>query len=146
MPNKTGERIVVGVDGSAISRRAIQWATSHAQQDDTIEVVHTWTRPVPVAEAGTSIDPMLLADSAAAVLEAEVDFARQDCDGGIPITGRTIEGHAGSALIKAAQDADLIVVGSRGRGGFTGLLLGSTSTYLAHHVECPLVIVRSPKH
>jgi nucleotide-binding universal stress UspA family protein len=51
-------------------------------------------------------------------------------------------GHPAEVLLEAAKDADLLVVGSRGRGGFSGMLLGSVSTQLAHHASCPILIVR----
>ena len=137
-----GEKIVVGIDGSTGAHAAIDWALSHAQANDQIEIIHTWTDPAMPAEIGMAFDPQIFADSAAAVLDAEMELIRER-NSDIQIEGRCIRGHPGSALIEAAKDADLLVVGTRGHGGFVGLLLGSTSTYLAHHATCPLLIVPS---
>lgn len=137
-----GEKIVVGIDGSTGAHAAIDWALSHAQANDQIEIIHTWTDPAMPAEIGMAFDPQIFADSAAAVLDAEIELIRER-NSDIQIEGRCIRGHPGSALIEAAKDADLLVVGTRGHGGFVGLLLGSTSTYLAHHATCPLLIVPS---
>lgn len=136
------EKIVVGIDGSEGARVAIDWAISHARADDHIEIIHTWSEPIAVAEVGVVIDPRLFAEAAEAVLEAEMALVR-DRRSDVHIDGRCVRGHSGTVLIDAAAKADMLVVGTRGRGGFIGLLLGSTSTYLAHHATCPLVIVPS---
>src|SRR5262249_19192854 len=62
-----------------------------------------------------------------------------------PITRRLVHGSASGALIEASTGADLLIVGSRGMGGFTGLLLGSVSHQVAHHAHCPVVIVAQPR-
>ena len=136
-----GEKIVVGIDGSEDSRLALDWALAHAKPGDHVEVIHTWTQPLMAAEAGYALDPKLFADSAVSVLEAEMDLVRAAHPDVAEVHGQCVEGHAGTALLKAAEDADMLVVGTRGRGGFVGLLLGSTSTYLAHHATCAVVIV-----
>lgn len=140
-----GERIVVGVDGSPDARQALEWAITHAGPTDTIDIVHTWHQPIMAVEAGMAIDSSVLAESAAAVLQRELHLLQSRLPDLPTITPRAINGHAGQALLEAAEGADLLVVGTRGHGGFTGLLLGSTSTYLAHHSPCPLVIVPAPE-
>ena len=74
------------------------------------------------------------------VLTASVDRARS-ADPELEIVGELVEGRAASSLLEAARDADLLVVGSRGRGGFAGLLLGSVSGQCVHHASCPVVVV-----
>jgi nucleotide-binding universal stress UspA family protein len=64
-------------------------------------------------------------------------------DPAVPVTGRLVEGNAAAALVEASREADLLIVGSRGLGGFSGMLLGSVSAQLAHHARCPLLIIRS---
>jgi len=66
-------------------------------------------------------------------------------DPGVPVERSVVEGPAAQVLLRAAAGADLLVLGSRGRGGFAGLLLGSVSQQCAHHAPCPLVIVRRPR-
>ncbi len=137
----SGDRIIVGVDGSPDARRALEWAVTHAQPTDSIDLVHAWHQPAMAAEAGIGIDPSVMSRSAAAVLERELHVLQNRHTDLPPITVRAIHGHPSQALREAAKDADLLVVGTRGHGGFVGLLLGSTSAYLAHHAPCPLVIV-----
>ena len=141
-----GKRIVVGIDGSPDARRALEWAVNHAGPADTIDIVHTWHQPLMAFEAGIVIDSDLSSESAAAVVERELHLLQSEHHHLPAITTRAIKGHPGQALLDAAKEADLLVVGTRGHGGFAGLLLGSTSTYLAHHTPCPLVIVPTPRH
>lgn len=62
---------------------------------------------------------------------------------GVDVTGDFVQGPTVTVLLNASQDADLVVVGSRGHGGFTGLLLGSVSTQVLHHATCPVLVVRT---
>ena len=138
------EHIVVGIDGSSGARDALDWALLHCQPDDTVEVIHTWNRPATNPTAPPPIDPMILERGADAVLQREMDELRKRHPQLPALVARAVCGHPGAVLLRAAQHADLLVIGTRGRGGFVGLLLGSTSTYLAHHAPCPVVIV--PAH
>ena len=70
--------------------------------------------------------------------------ARSSEGDGVEIERRVVEGAPGAVLVEESRGADLLVVGSRGHGGFAGLLLGSVSQQCAHHAECPVVIVRAP--
>jgi nucleotide-binding universal stress UspA family protein len=65
-----------------------------------------------------------------------------DADGGLEVEPVLVHGVAPSALLREAEGADLLVVGSRGRGGFKELMLGSTSHQVTHHAACPVVVVR----
>lgn len=137
------ERIVVGVDGSESAREALQWAVDEARRREaTVEAVHAW-RTVPLADyAFTEHVPGGSARYAQETLDAAV--------GSVDTTGVTVEpklktGGAAQALIHEAKGADLLVVGSRGRGGFSGLLLGSVSQQAAQHAPCPVVIVPPPR-
>ena len=62
---------------------------------------------------------------------------------GVDVVTEALEGHAGEQLIKLSEDADLLVVGARGHGGFLGLLMGSVTTYVVNHALCPVVVVRN---
>jgi len=142
-------RIVVGVDGSQTSREALRWAAEEALAHDGTElhVVHAWDEPS--VGAGVGVTPGRRAAAAPegqhqAAQELVTDVVRQELGDNPharvrPSIGR---GSAAAVLLEAAKGADLLVVGSRGLGGFAGLLLGSVSAKMASHAPCPVVIVR----
>ena len=140
--------IVVGVDGSEGSKRALRWACDAAGREDdaTVIAIATWSYPVAGASpwmAGYDM-PIDLAEPTTDVLNEAVATVTA---AGFPadrITTRVVCGSAASTLIDAAKDADLLVVGSRGLGGFAGLLLGSVSHQIAAHAPCPVVVVPPP--
>lgn len=135
--------IVVGVDGSPESRAALRWALAEARlRGADVQAVYVWSIPViPGRELGPSyVLPMEdLRAEAGAVLDAVLADEVTD---GVQVTPVVVEGNPADMLVEAGKEADLLVVGSRGHGGFAGLLLGSVSAQLAHHAACPLVIVR----
>jgi len=146
-------KMVVGVDGSLGGLKALHWALEEARlRDASLSVVHAWM--VPLIDAlpepwvigspplGPSDDEVHdhLEIAAENVLAASVDEARS-AEPELEIRGELAEAHPASALLEAARDADLLVVGSRGRGGFSGLLLGSVSAQCVHHASCPVVVV-----
>lgn len=135
-------RIVVGVDGSPGSGEALRWAIDEARRRDAIvEVVHAWHYPyvdLSMVSAYAAIDPRELHAAAQDLVNRVIGEAHV---GDVVVRGEVIEGPAAPALVECAKGADLLVVGSRGRGGFGGLLLGSVSQQVAHHAPCPLVIV-----
>jgi nucleotide-binding universal stress UspA family protein len=137
-------RIVVGVDASEGSRRALEWAVEEARlRHAQLEVVHVWHYPYLASGPWVPVpDPGEEAFEADARHTLEVSLEGVDTSALEPPVESTLGfGGAVPALIAAAKGADLLVVGSRGRGGFTGLLLGSVSQELTHHAPCPLVIV-----
>lgn len=149
-----GETIVVGVDGSAPSKAALRWAAAEAKlRGARLVAVHAWSflPPAPMAEPGMM--PMPAIDYAGA-LEAERDAVEAELESiladtfpegePVPIERRLVEGGAGEAIEEAARDADLVVVGSRGRSGLTAALLGSVSKHVLQHVACPVVVVKAP--
>ena len=137
-------RIVVGVDGSGGADAAVEWAMTHANPEDEIVLLHTWHT---VVSGGVDIGYAYLDDMEQAARALVEQLAEKySVAGGPKVTGVAEHGHAGSRLIDAASDADLLVVGRRGHGGFAGLLLGSVSTYVVHHATCPVVVVTDPEH
>ena len=132
-------RIVVGVDGSVHSHRALAFAAEEAKlRGATLHVIHSWTFPPPVP--GT--DGLPHADlQASAELVLDEAIATLGANLGIEVQREIANELPAQALITASQGADMLVVGSRGRGGFKGLLLGSVSQQCAHHARCPIVIV-----
>lgn len=131
--------IVVGVDGSDPSRAALQWAVDEAKlRRGKVHVITAWHYPpVPstVEDSGTN-------DSFHAAERLQSDALAAVAAEGTDITGMLVRGAPATALMDAAKDADLLIVGSRGHGGFAGLLLGSVSSHVAHHASCPVLIVR----
>jgi nucleotide-binding universal stress UspA family protein len=139
----------VGIDGSKESRRALHWALKEAAlRGASLRVVHSFSIPPTVTGPGTAMAPQVLTETidadraAAATLLRDELSAADAASAGVTIESVVAEGPASAALLEAAKGADLIVVGSRGRGGFKGLLLGSVSNQTAHHAPCPVVIVR----
>jgi len=139
-------RIVVGVDGSQSSDSALAWALEHARRTgDEVQVVYAWRYP----DIGDllSANPFELQHDeleaeAARVLRHAHDRVGTPAD--VRIDPVLAMGRAAEALLRAAAAADLLVVGSRGRGGFTGLLLGSVSQHCVQHATCPVVVVPFP--
>lgn len=135
-------RIVAGVDGSAPSRLALEWAVAEARlHHGPVRVVTAWEfPPVTVGMEGLIQDPDVF-PQAARRLQNEV-LKRVNSEG-VTVTGDVVQGNAAAVLLQAAEDADLLVVGSHGLDGFTGLLLGSVSTQVLHHSPCPVLVVRT---
>jgi nucleotide-binding universal stress UspA family protein len=132
-------RIVVGVDRSPGARRALEWAVDEAKRRAaTVEAVHAWEPPV-VVSTPLGFAPVELTDEDLATEMAIVREAVADVDAEVEVTFAA--GGAAKALMDAAKGADLLVVGTRGRGGFTGLLLGSVSQQVASHATVPVVVV-----
>ncbi len=141
------ETIVVGVDGSDCSIAALRFAIAEARvRKARLLAVHAWDPP-PVSTYHEAAH--LLATGFAAVREAAEEFldtiVAETLDEGpdVVVEKAVVEGPAAAALVAASRTAVLLIVGSRGLGGFKGLLLGSVSQQCAHHAPCPLVIVPS---
>ncbi|MEV4346472.1 universal stress protein [Actinoplanes sp. NPDC049596] len=135
--------IVVGTDGTTCGSAAVEWAADEARRRRMpLRIVHAfdWDWNESRLDIGNEyIDvARLLADS---VVSAARDRARALAPD-VEIETDTLIGHASPRLAEASRDADLLVVGSRGRGGFAGLLLGSVSQRMATRAACPVVVVR----
>jgi nucleotide-binding universal stress UspA family protein len=134
--------IVVGVDGSDASVSALSWACDRASRTGAaVEAVTAWQWPLSLGPAPpfpAEYDP---ATDARTMLEAIVGPVA-DHHPSVPVRSRIVEGHAAEALVEASRHADLLVVGSRGHGAFSGMLLGSVSQHCASHALCPVVIYR----
>lgn len=137
-------RIVVGVDGSEGSRRALRWAIGQAAaRGADLQAVIVWQRIFGYGRNSYWPADIDIAEGARKRLAETV----ADVTAGHPavrIEQLTLEGEPGQALCAFSVDAGLLVVGSRGLGGFAGLVPGSVSTKCAHHSRCPVVIV--PAH
>jgi nucleotide-binding universal stress UspA family protein len=136
------QRIVVGVDGSEPSKAALRWAIGQAKlTGGSVDAVMSWRYPsafglAPTAGAdvdfeGDARDALTAALSEAGGLEPDV-----------PVRPLVVEGHAAEVLVQASKGADLLVVGSRGRGAFTSTMIGSVSINCVLHAHCPVLVLR----
>ena len=141
-------RLVVGVDDSQGARAALAWALQEAQlRDAALEVVHAWSLPMaegwnsewPVDEAWFRersrelLDKIIIECAAGTHTTVQAIPLPLECE--VPALG----------LVEQSEGADLLIVGSRGRGGFKGLLLGSVSVQCVQHATCPVVVVKQPR-
>jgi nucleotide-binding universal stress UspA family protein len=136
--------IIVGVDGSAHSRKALETAIKEAAAHHaplTVLTVHQAVRDVYGSVSHYS-DDSGLTDKARQAAEAETNEVIASL-GVQPesVTVTAVHGLPAEEIVKAAQGADMVVMGSRGAGGFARLLMGSTATQVAHHAHCPVLIV-----
>ena len=139
-------RIIVGVDRSDASMSALRWAVEEARRADAnLIVVHAhlpaWRHGHPSTDAEDAIEPQE-DEATLAQLTQFIEAADVDIQGVEIIRGLHV-GRAAKGLLDAARAASLLVVGSRGAGGFEGLLLGSTAEHCARHAICPVVVVPS---
>ncbi|GHG92980.1 universal stress protein [Streptomyces lanatus] len=140
------ERIVVGVDGSDSAKQALRWAVRQAELTRG-EVVAMTAWDMPQFHGALGWLPPSSSDESALEGRARDDLARvvEEVVEARPSVAVRTEVHYGtpaSVLLRAARDASLLVVGSRGLGGFAGLLLGSVAQHCAQHAACPVVVVR----
>jgi len=140
--------VVVGVDQSDGAKAALAFAHEEARlRNATLRAVHAWQFGYIGYTGFEGAVPALGGDiaelraAAVAALDATVRAVLPD-PGGVEIEQRVVEGTAGAVLVDESSRADLLVVGSRGHGGFAQLLLGSVGQQCAHHAACPVVIVR----
>ena len=136
--NEKNRRIVVGVDGSANSQKAVEWAVANAHRGDTVVMLTGWHPVIPPPEMAVAY-----ADddtSMRAVLDTETKKAQKRAEGTDVVVEAKFE-HIDPRTALMDEKCDMIVVGSRGHSGIAGLLLGSTTDYVARHAKVPVVIV-----
>jgi len=139
------QKIVVGIDGSDGAKAALLWACEEARRQPGTKIiaVSSWMSSMPQMSpwtAGYDV-PLDLSEATAAELKASIAAVMSDRFPDIEVEERVVCGSASAALIDQGVTADLLVVGSRGLGGFKGLLLGSVSHQVVTHAPCPTVIV-----
>jgi nucleotide-binding universal stress UspA family protein len=155
--------IVVGVDGSAGSDAALGWALAETRlRGSRLRVVHAYELPrsviaeTSVGAAGIIAPPVVTAEDdeqlrssveeqARGVIDSALRRAGAETVEGLEIERAALAGPPTQVLIEAGREAELLVLGSRGHGGFLGLLLGSVSQQCAHHPPCPVVILPAPE-
>jgi len=137
-------RIVVGVDGSPGSKLALSWAARVARHEQAgIDVIAAWEFPLNVGWTTLPADYSPKHDMEKAAIAAVDEVFGPDRPADLRVITR--EGNAAAVLTEKSQAALMIVVGSRGHGGFMGLLLGSVSALVAEHAACPVLVVHAPK-
>ena len=136
--------IVVGVDGSEGSVRALEFALEEARvRGAEVKAVSAWHVPASVYDTGwvpVAVDPADFEEMARSSLDKTLEQAGA-AKSGVSVTPILRNGQPADVLVAEARGAELLVVGSRGLGGFKGLLLGSVSQQCAHHATCPVAIV-----
>ncbi len=147
MDARETKRIVVGVDGSPASGEALEWAVAEARVTGaTIDAVYAWD-PAPVEASGLAEQEMQALREAAEQRAEKIVHKLDGHGSDVRIVPRTVFGTAAQVLVDASEEADLLVVGSRGFSGLKGMVLGSVSHHCAAHAHCPTVIVhRAPLH
>lgn len=150
--------LVVGVDGSAGAAEALRWAVAEARlRKARLRIVHAWTYGYAGMPLGTfgalggfdsyealGINAVDLQQAAEDLLDRTVGDVSGEVED-VDVERHVVEGGAAQVLIGVVADADLLVVGSRGHGGFVGLMLGSVSQQCVSHAPCPVVVVHSRK-
>jgi nucleotide-binding universal stress UspA family protein len=138
--------IVCGHDGSRCAQEALQWAGRLAHRADVdLHVIRSWamtTAPRPATWTAGYVPPLVEWEQAV-LAELTGHVAAAGLDPAVRVTCHAVHKAPVPALMAAAEGASLLVVGARGRGGFTGLLLGSVGNQLVHHAPCPVTVVRT---
>jgi len=142
-------RIVVGIDGSPQSRAALDWATHEAERaGGEIDAVFAYDSGLAWIDVGSQYEAVIVehaAERAKQELHRALDDQANERPSPVVVHPLVVEGEPARVLVELAREADLLVVGTRGRGGFAGLLLGSVSQRCAERSPCPVVVVPAPR-
>ena len=141
----TWKTILVGVDGSRGSRKALTWAAAEAAEHGAeLIVVQVWERAMPAAAGTPSVPAHDGAETSQDAADELVQIIKDELGEDPPVVAqpRVKRGRPAEVLIEESAAANLLVVGTRGHGGFAGLLLGSVSQHVAAYAQCPVTVVR----
>ena len=141
----TWKTILVGVDGSRGSRKALTWAAAEAADHGAnLVVVHVWERTLPPSGGNPSVPAHDATDTSENAAKELVEIIKAELGEDPPVVAqpRVKRGRPAEVLIEESAGADLLVVGTRGHGGFAGLLLGSVSQHVAAYAQCPVTVAR----
>jgi nucleotide-binding universal stress UspA family protein len=136
--------IVVGVDGSAHSRAALKWAAAEAADHGAeLVVLNVWEHTLLPPAGSVTVSEHYVPDPSQRTADDLVQVIREELgeDPPVRVQPRVKQGRPAKALIDESADADLLVVGERGHGGFVGLVLGSVSQHVAAYAKCPVTVV-----
>jgi nucleotide-binding universal stress UspA family protein len=138
--------VVVGVDGSPESVAALGWAAAYAGATGAaVKAILAWHYPAPAGPAPVGVAPQVISDEVRTNMHEALDKALTEVYGtGAPANVQTevAYGHPSQVLVEESKTADLLVVGNRGHGAFTGMLVGSVSIHCVTNAVCPVVVVR----
>jgi nucleotide-binding universal stress UspA family protein len=137
--------VVVGDDGSSHASLAVRFAVEEAERRGaTLHVIRAWSIMTSVRPEGVpfGVTPGILEMEASTLAAEQQRVERIVGDAGVDSEVHVVQGPSAQALIKASETADVVVVGNRGRGGFTTLVLGSVADQVIRHAHCPVVVVR----
>ena len=141
------ELVVVGVDGSPASAMAMAWSARYAKaMGATVRAVLAWHYPAAAGPGPIGVAPVVVAGDIEQAKHEDLERAIAATFGDPPsvkVEPKVVYGHPSQVLIEESRDADLLVVGSRGHGGFTGMRLGSVSTHCVTHAACAVTVVRA---
>jgi nucleotide-binding universal stress UspA family protein len=137
----TSRQIVVGVDGSEHGNAALRWAIEEARVHGS-EIVAVFAWQLPLIGVPGAFDRHEMEQACKAFVEDAVAAVVTDQE--VTITKLVAQGDVSGSLIEASRNAEMLVLGSRGRGGFAGLKLGSVSQECVQHAACPVVIIKQP--
>jgi len=141
----TWKTIVVGVDGSPNSRTALTWAAAEAAQHNTdLVVVNVWEHTLLPPSGSVSVSERYVPDPSQRTAEDLLGIIKEVLgeDPPVLVKPQVKQGNPAKVLIDDSADADLLVVGTRGHGGFRGLVLGSVSQHVAAYAKCPVAVIR----
>ncbi len=141
----TWKTILVGVDGSRGSRKALTWAAAEAAEHGAdLVVIHVWERSLPPAAGNPSVPDHVANETSESAAQDLVQIVKEELGDDPPVVAqpRVKRGRPAEVLIEESAGADLLVVGTRGHGGFAGLVLGSVSQHVAAYAQCPVTVVR----
>lgn len=135
--------VVVGYDGSEMSDVAVKWATEEARaRGYTVHVVRAWTLSSAMREMGSTGGIPSFDECDAAMAKGLAEGVAAIDTEGLDVAQHVVHASTVPALLAAAEHANLLVVGQRGRGGFAGLRLGSSATQVVEHSPCTVTVVR----
>jgi nucleotide-binding universal stress UspA family protein len=139
--NRQEHRIVVGVDGSDSSKAALRWAIGQAKLiGGSVDAVTAWRYPTGYGWTPVASEVDFEGDAKSTLTQALGEVSGLDPE--VPVRPLVAEGHAAEVLLRTAEGADLLVVGSRGHSGFAAALTGSVSLYCVLHAHCPVLVLR----
>jgi nucleotide-binding universal stress UspA family protein len=141
----TWKTVLVGVDGSRGSRKALTWAAAEAAEHGAdLVVLRVWEHRLPPPAGNPAVPTEGVSDDGTEASEELVQIIKEELGDDPPVVAQPVvkQGRAAEVLIEQSAGADLLVVGTRGHGGFAGLVLGSVSQHVAAYAQCPVTVVR----